>query len=327
MRAAHLGRRTLVLTIDPSQRLAAALGFARAELQEVEVPVRTGSGRLLASKIDAPRIFSSFLHKHMADTELLKRLERNRLYQQLVGQLSGAQEFTALEYLLSCSERPDLDLVILDTPPAEHALEFLSAPEIVRQLFDESVVRWFATRPEERNGFLANLLHKGTQLALRSLQTVTGESFIRELTDFFISVRGVQAAIRARTLAIETLLQGPETALLMVTSFDELKLREADYLNRSLLQRGYRTEAVVLNRAFPFRVPLQPGASPSANYQEAWEFYQTFCQFQQRQHLAYEQFCRLLPSDVTILRVPEYNRDIYGIEDLEQLADALAKLA
>ena len=128
-----MGKRVLVLTIDPARRLATALGIANSA-DDVRVPWQRYRGQLWAGTIDPARIFAEYIERHASDRTTAERLFGNALYQQMSTTLSGSQEFTSLSRLHDAATSGDYDLVILDTPPAAHAVDFLRAPEAQRRV-------------------------------------------------------------------------------------------------------------------------------------------------------------------------------------------------
>ncbi|HRK08586.1 MAG TPA: ArsA-related P-loop ATPase [Pseudobdellovibrionaceae bacterium] len=351
VRARQLGRRALVLTVDPAKRLATAMGLDLSN-DEVHVVRRinksggasefVAKGEVYAAVIDSKKTFDDFVRRYAKDKDLIERLMRNQLYRQLSTTLAGSQEFTALERLLAASESAEYDLVILDTPPTQHALDFLSAPERIRSLFQDSITKWFMNPTESKSwvGSLLSgeLLARGTRLALKSLEALTGAKFIEELIDFFASVRSIQSQLRDRSEAVQKLLLSRDTGFVLVTSFDEAKLAEAQHLQAELQGRGYRLEVCVLNRAFP---EILPDALDFAKFTAAWgedaqlksaaqkvaAAYELRRRDHQQRFKALSNFAQRLDAKVVLLRVPEYRQDLYGIEDLEALAESLPQSA
>lgn len=326
VRASQLERRTLVLTVDPARRLATALGLDLNGAQPKEVALATGKAKLEASVIDSKKIFDEFILAHAKGSEVVARIMKNRLYQQMSTTLSGSQEFTSLERLLQAVESDRYDLVVLDTPPTKHAVDFLTAPHRINALFQDAITRWFMNPNERSAGFIASLVGRGTRTVLKSLETLTGGPFIEELVDFFSSIRSIQGVLRARSVAIERMLTGPEARFIVVASFDAAKLIEANYLQRQLTSLGYTMQALVINRAFPTWLPEEvhsvSGTDPVV-YEKVLNFYQKFKEYYSIRYNLYERFARELDPSVALVRIPEYGRDIYGLEDLEVLATAL----
>ena len=191
--AANAGLRTLVLTIDPAHRLAQSLGIEDQPGQDVAV---AGVPGLSASMID-PRIeFNAFVLGAL-DNALAEGLLKNRLYQQLASNLNGSQEFTSLVRLLKAARDPRYDLIILDTPPTQNAVDFLRAPDRLCALFQDTVIGWFAN-PVAETGWIKRTLHRGTRLVTSALEGVTGSTFIAELKDFFTHISHLRGQISGR---------------------------------------------------------------------------------------------------------------------------------
>ena len=332
VRAAHLGRRTLVLTVDPAKRLATALGISLSDDKDKRVVLTYAAGdkagELYAAVIDSKKIFDQFISKHANRPDIASRIMKNRLYQQMSTTLSGSQEFTALERLLQSTESGAYDLVILDTPPTKHAMDFLTAPQRISALFQDAVTRWFMAPGEKSSGFFAGLVSRGTRTVLKSLETLTGAEFIEELIDFFAALRSVQQVLRERSERVRDLLTGDKTKFIVVTSFDAAKLLEARYLQGELHKLGYKMQAVVINRAFPIGLEDDLGGAPAgadpAAYEKVLDFYKRFKEYYHKRFSLYEEFSMNLDKSVAIVRVPEYQRDVYGIEDLEKLSSMLS---
>ena len=127
--AAKMGRRVLVMTIDPSRRLKVALGIeSRGSATITRVPNQNYQGEIFALLLDAESIFREFITSSSTDATVAGRLLKNRLYKELSTTLSGSQEFTSLLQLSKIATDERFDLIILDTPPAQHAIDFLEAP-------------------------------------------------------------------------------------------------------------------------------------------------------------------------------------------------------
>lgn len=324
VRASQLGKRTLVLTVDPAKRLATALGLDISSADDHKVPL---DGNLFAAVIDSKKVFDQFILTHGKQADVIARIMKNGLYQQMSTTLAGSQEFTALERLLQAVESEKYDLVVLDTPPTKHAVDFLTAPQRINSLFQDTITRWFMSPGDKPLGFFGKLVGHGTRVALKSLETLTGAQFIEELVDFFSAVRAVQQELRDRSEKVHQLMTGPSTKFIVVTSFDAAKLMEAKYLQGELDRLGYRLEGAIINRAFPEGLDdhelEKPAEVDSASYEKVLGFYKKFKEYHGSRYQLYEDFSKGLPKSVTVVRVPEYQKDVHGLDDLEALAKIL----
>ena len=61
-------------------------------------------------------------------SEQADRILQNRLYRNLTSALSGTQEYMAMEKLYELHSEGGFDLVVVDTPPTRHAVDFVDAP-------------------------------------------------------------------------------------------------------------------------------------------------------------------------------------------------------
>lgn len=323
VRASQLGRRVLVLTVDPAKRLATALGLTMEDDSDKQVE----GLNLSAAVVDSKKIFDRFLRTHASESGVVERIMKNRLYQQMSTTLSGSQEFTALERLLQATESGKYDLVILDTPPTKHAMDFLTAPQRLSSLFSETITKWFSSPDEKPKGFIASIVGAGTRTVLKSLEILTGGQFIEELIDFFAAVRSIQRVLRERSLAAEALLKDESTKFIVVTSFDAAKLVEAKYLQGQLKKMGYRLIAVVINRAFPLWLPDDEHASAQASPAEAktQNFFDQFREYYRTRYSLYEDFAKGLDKRIVLTRIPEYRQDVHGLDDLKSLAETLSQ--
>ncbi len=127
---ARAGARVAVVTIDPARRLATALGMEDLsdEPQRVQHPA-VGSGQLWALQLDAKATFDRLVARHAPDAAARDRVSWTfGIYRHLSGAVAGSQEYMAVERLHELVDEGSFDRVVLDTPPAQNALDFLDAP-------------------------------------------------------------------------------------------------------------------------------------------------------------------------------------------------------
>lgn len=326
--AAQLGRKVLVLTIDPARRLASALGLEGESLEAVAVPGQNYAGHLSAAMLNPQRVFEEFILKASPNPEVSAKLLKNRLYQEMSTTLSGSQEFTSLEYLLTAVESERYDLVILDTPPAQHAIEFLQAPERIFALFQERVTRWFVRQPTSAK-LLQKVLFQGTRRVMAALEKVTGSHFISELTDFFENMAALQSTVSQRSLAVHKLLKSPQATFVLVTGFDEVKLQEAKDFRKDLLQSGHHMGGLIVNKYFPEWLQNQESGRSSADLAEdvkvLMDYYQQLKNYYAFKQQAFELFYQELESDLAVAKVPDFRMDLTGLAQLEVFAKELKR--
>ena len=267
--AARKGMKTLVMTIDPAKRLAQLLNL-NPDQKEVPISLPGTEGKLFGEVANPQKIFEEFVRAHATSPELAEKLLRNRLFHQMMVQLHGSQEFTSLERTLSLLEQQKYDLIVLDTPPVQHVLDTLHAPEHLGVLFSESVMRWFLQK-EEKKSFFQQIISRGTQMALQVLEKMTGAYFVRELLEFFEEALDLRSTVQERVIEMGRRLRTEDTKFLLVTTPSPHKLRETNEFfnilrNEKLFFRGF-----VVNRCLPVWAESGPAELPNPYWQQLYE--------------------------------------------------------
>ncbi len=248
---AQSGRRVLVVTIDPSRRLAQALGFNSGGVAGgVELPVPLpgdGRGSLTALWLAPDKVFAELVRAYAADAATAAAILANPLYQAMAENLGGAVEYAAMAKLQLLHAANRHDIIVLDTPPTANAIDFLSAPERLHELATNPATRLIAG-----GGKLGSkLLGIGNGLVLKALGTIAGGSFLSDLGAFVRDFSGVLAAFQARAGDFQTLLTSPAVGVVLATSTTAFSVREALEFLKILHARGLHVDSVVLNRVLP----------------------------------------------------------------------------
>lgn len=322
--AAKEGKKVLVLTIDPAKRLAQTLGIEGSK-DITKVPGQNFKGELYASVIDHKKTFDDFVARAAQKNEAVQKIYKNKLYQQLSTNLSGSQEFTALEKLYSCYESKEFDLIILDTPPTKHAIDFLHSPQKLSALFNEGVAKWFRDPEGKKTGFFGHLLQTGTRQVLKVLESLTGSSFIHELGDFFMNIEQWQGQLLKRTVDVHRMLVAPSAHFCLITSFDQAKLKEAEYFSKEIKKGGYHLTTVVLNRVFPYWLDLRSEGKSQKAHQDLVGLYSQMRSYYNQRDVLYQNFEANMKKDARVFRIPDLVKDISDLSGLEELSGLIVE--
>src|ERR1700761_562383 len=173
LEGARLGRRACVVTIDPAKRLADALGLE--ELTNEAHPVDgdwSPEGQLWALMLDTKTTFDEVVLRNAGSPAQAQAILDNRLYRNISGALGGTQEYMAMEKLYELHREGRFDLIVVDTPPTRHALDFLDAPARLLRFLDNRIFRllMMPTRASLR------ALSVATRMFLRTVSSVVGRS-------------------------------------------------------------------------------------------------------------------------------------------------------
>jgi anion-transporting ArsA/GET3 family ATPase len=240
LEAARAGRRALVLTIDPARRLADALGVAdlgneptplpRERLEALGVP---DSGSLHAAMLDMKRTFDELVERLAEGEEARQRILGNRIYQHVSDALAGSVEYSAMEKVYQLSQSQDYDLIVLDTPPSQHALDFLDAPQRLLEFLDSRVVHLLIHPALSAGRFGFRLFQRGADRVLRIIQQVSGMDFVSDLSEFLMAFEALSEGFRTRATEVRNALAGPEAAFVLIAGPErESVLQAGRFLDR-----------------------------------------------------------------------------------------------
>lgn len=247
------GFKVLVVTIDPSLRLAQAIGFKpNGIIQKIEIDSKYNlkSGELYASTVNHEIVFQYFLTQAMGSKSneiQIKKITENRLFKQLSTKLSRSQDFTTLFYLYTQSISKKYDYIVLDTPPAEHTWTFLKAPAKLSALFNSEILVWFTKTGNKPSSFFSKILKQGTEKAFDILKLLTGSEFFNELKLFFEAIQNWQTPIQNTIAECQKLLMSIETEFVLITNFDQNKFKDSLSLSRKIYNEGYNLSHMIIN--------------------------------------------------------------------------------
>jgi anion-transporting ArsA/GET3 family ATPase len=253
--AAKRGRDAVVVTIDPAKRLADTLGVSELghAVQEIDRARwdpdgrAPRQGRLSAVMLDTETTFDGLVGRYAKDEEQVQRILENRFYRNIAGALSGTQEYMAMEKLHELHEDGAYDLIVVDTPPTRHALDFLEAPNRLIRLLDNRIFRllMMPTRAYLRVASAA------VQAFLRRVTKVVGAEVVDDVVAFFRAFEGMEQGFRDRAAAVQQLLAAESTAFVLVTAARRDAVDEAEFFADRLAESGLGVAALVVNRMLP----------------------------------------------------------------------------
>jgi len=255
---AERGLKTCVVTIDPARRLADALGLEALGNTPRQISGRW-NGELSAVMLDAKGTFDDLVFRYSQSREQADRILQNRLYKNLTSVLSGTQEYMAMEKLYELHSEGGFDLVVVDTPPTRHALDFVDAP---RRLYSFLENRVFRLVLMPTRAYLKAMTMAAHAL-LRTISRVAGSEIVEDAMAFFRAFEGMEEGFRERARRVEELLANPGTAFVLVAAPRDDSIDEARFFARRLSESSISVSAVVVNRVFPSFVADQPPSDDS----------------------------------------------------------------
>jgi anion-transporting ArsA/GET3 family ATPase len=252
--AARRGRRTLVLTIDPAKRLANSLGIRELghEIQEVPAAMLAASGpivpggQLYAMMLDQKRAFDEVVQAYASDPEAIRRILANPVYGQISGSLAGSQEYAATAKVQELDRAGGYDLIVVDTPPTAHALDFLDAPEKLTHAIDSPAIDWFRRLRGQK--VKSSVVGRTGAYILKRLAKFVGSRFLDDLAVFFTEFNEILGGFRQRAEETFALLRQDRVGFVIVASPEAMAVREALYFHQRLAESAMPFAGFVVNK-------------------------------------------------------------------------------
>jgi anion-transporting ArsA/GET3 family ATPase len=259
LRAAEAGRKVVVLTIDPARRLAQSLGVG--ELDNTPRPVSmidtAAGGSLDAMMLDMKNTFDDVVLAH-STPEKAAAILQNQFYVALSSEFSGTQEYMAMEKLGQLHTEAEAsgrwDLIMVDTPPARSALDFLDAPEHLSALLDGRFLRFLLhpTRGPLR------LMGAGFSMISAAMTKILGAQIISDVQTFVRAFEALFGGFRQRATSTFELLSSRHSTFLVVATPQHDALREAEYFVDRLTEEGMPLSGMVINRVHTCALAISP---------------------------------------------------------------------
>ena len=253
--AARAGRRVLVMTIDPARRLADALGTGPLGHEPSEVPRERlraagveGAGTLAAMMLDTKRTFDELVLRFAPDPAARERILSNPIYRNLTDALGGSREYSAMEKLRQMHVEGRYDLIVLDTPPASNALDFLDAPRRLSGFLEGQFLKVLLHPAAVVGRASLRIFRSGSELVLRGLERITGLEFLTSISEFLLAFEEMLGGFSERAREVAELLRDPSCGFVLVAGPDLQQAKSAESFWQRLEAEGIHLVGLVLNR-------------------------------------------------------------------------------
>jgi anion-transporting ArsA/GET3 family ATPase len=195
--------------------------------------------------------------QRMASSFHTPDLARNRIIQILSRPYGGMNEILSLVEVQMQFDSGKYDVIVLDTPPGAHFLDFLEGLDKIRSFFDNSFVEIFsylgqkgASAGKKVLGFniVNRVISGGVKRLLGHLQKVTGAEFIEDFIQAVqIIYQSKDAFLRGLNLQDKLKLKD-QCNWFLVTSVEQGKAQEAIELKAHASHFIHQDHFLVLNK-------------------------------------------------------------------------------
>jgi anion-transporting ArsA/GET3 family ATPase len=250
--AVRLDARVLVLTVDPARRLADSLGLSGIGNEVSAVPASffrdagvRPKGSLSVAMLDAGASWDHLIRSTARSPAEAEEIIANPLYRNITTRFSRGHEYIAMERIFELVQTGDYDLLVLDTPPSQSAVDLLDAPERMADFFSSRLLGWLTAPLRSR------LLNFATRPFTALADRVLGTQFLTDTSRFFLLLQGMYDGFVARSNKVSALFQSPSTMFLVVTTPEVIPMQEASRFVDVLSKRKLHLAQVVANRVLP----------------------------------------------------------------------------
>ncbi len=332
---AAAGRAVDVMTVDPAPRLLDALGLEAKDSGPHQIPldgivtVRQGasrSARLRAMRLDPKRTFDTIVGRYAPSAAARDAILSNRIYRDLSNALAGVADYMAMEKLLELSEEKVTDLIVLDTPPAAEALDFLDAPRRMLELLNSRAVTLLGAPA----GILRSQLRMvdlAARAVLAAFDRITRLDLLRDVQAFVRSFDGMYQGFAERAARADALLRAPSTAIVVVTTAEAARAAQAREFSAALEHAGLKVTAMVVNRVTP-ELPdgdqIAAARLPASLKQKLRRNLIDYSALRQREAISLAELRSALAGRAAFLVAPELGREPRMLTDLAELARRLS---
>jgi|GEM_PF-428982 len=280
---AREGKKVLLITIDPALRLKQILDLDQDESGSLH-PINLSKFNLQEDNFNNQGELSALLLNPRAtlarmecpdDEKFSTKAEemfQNPILEILTRPNAGMSEIMGIIEVQYHLGNRKFDVVVLDTPPGKHFIDFLESTQKIKKFFDQSFVdifrylgKSFEKIEESRTKKVMGLLvSTGVKQLLKYLEKVTGTGFV----DTFVNAISILYKNRGHFLEAlkfqDTLRLIDQSNWFLVTAADQIKDQEAISLQKSAVVFMHKDNFLVINKCLGDNLsqwaPMDPDA-------------------------------------------------------------------
>lgn len=244
---AGLGKKVLLITIDPAKRLKQVLGIPDDKSEAIN------NVELEAFNINSSGICDALLLNPRKTLErILKSPIENDILINLSRPYGGLNEIMAVLELKYHLDSKKYDCIVLDTPPGQHFIDFLEASRKIKHFFDKSFMDIFDSYDDrnKKQKFFTKIITSGIDKLLSYLEAVTGKSFVNEFIEAIHLLYNYRMDFIEGIKVEELLMDQDISNWFLVTSADQIKDKEATTMIESTNKFMHNDKYIIINKSW-----------------------------------------------------------------------------
>ncbi|NPA32668.1 MAG: TRC40/GET3/ArsA family transport-energizing ATPase [Aquificae bacterium] len=285
-RLAQLGKKTIVVSLDPAHSLADAFDIPEEERRKAKgLPIKVDEN-LEIQELDIQEEIDRYWGEVYRFIELLfNTTGLHEILSEELAILPGMEEITSLLYVNKYYNEGKHDVLILDLPPTGESIRFVSMP---------IVMKWYMKK-----------IFKTERLIMKVARPTVGrmtdvplpdDEYFKALETFYERLKGVD----------EILLNPDITSIRIVSNPEKMVLKESQRAFLYFLLFGVNVDAVIVNKIIPEEVLKK----------ERCSFLEKWLKTQKKYVEETEDYF----SPVPVFKVPLMEEEVVGKERLQKLA-------
>jgi anion-transporting ArsA/GET3 family ATPase len=251
-----IGRKVLLITIDPAKRLKQVLGLeenTEGIIQTVQTS-RFTQNEQETTTFDALLLSPSTTFLKISEMAKEKVDLENGIIKILTKPYGGLNEIMAIVEVQRQLNTGLFDTIVLDTPPGKHFIDFLESSKKINKFFDSSFIEIFKylgksiDKETASPSLITKLISTGVKKLLSYLEKVTGPEFVETFVDAIINIyRNKNGFLEALSFGDE-LKKSSFSNWYLVASVDQMKVEEAHDLKNHAKNFMHTDSYLILNR-------------------------------------------------------------------------------
>ncbi len=330
VRGATLGRAVDALTIDPAPRLLDALGLgadasepAEVSLAGIHHPRARGAkrARLRALRLDPKRTFDSIVGRYAPSVSARDAILEHRIYRNLANALAGVTDYMAMEKMLELTADPATDLVVLDTPPAAEAIEFLDAPRRLLELLNSRAVNLLSA-PAGLFSRQLRVADVAARAVLAAFDRVTGLKILGDVQTMVRSFEGMYEGFAARAASAHEMLRAPDTAVVIVTDAEPSRIDQSREFIEALTKAGLSVSALIVNRVMaemPDAAEISTAKISATLKRKLKRNLADYAALKSRENISLRALRESIPGGAVLMLAPDLGREPRTLADLAEI--------
>jgi anion-transporting ArsA/GET3 family ATPase len=218
-------------------------------------------------------------------------------------------------------------LVVVDTPPALQALDFLDAPRRMLELLGSRAIKLLApganrsAKGHSRRSF--SMVDLAARIVLGAFDRITGLHLLADVQGFVRNFDGMYNGFAERAAEVQALIREASSAIVLVTSAEQERVMQTREFAESLAALELKPAAIVVNRMMadlPDEAVIEAAELSPALVRKLKRNLADFAALKRRETIALDSLRSSLPADMPLLFAPDLGYEPRTLADIATIA-------